>query len=582
MLYSSFMKPVEKKPNILDTVKEYKLLVALLLISAVGVNALSLVMPKLIANGLDAYTTGNFVLSKVAIEFSVVAIVVLMLTVFQTYFQVYASEKVARNLREKLAAKISLQSSQFVQEANPSVLLTNLTSDIDAIKLFVSQAIPSVISSVVTIIGASVLLLWINWKLGLAIVAIVPLIGITFFAIFSKIGPLFRKTQEAIDWLNRVINESILGSALIRVLHSEKPEMDKFMGANSEARKIGLRILKLFAVVIPAVTFISSLGIVVILGLGGKFVIAGSMSLGDFTAFVTYMAMFIFPIIILGFISNGIARSSASYARIASVLNAPDAVADGILKADIKGDIEIKNVTLAGTDKPILQNISLHIKPKQKIAIIGPTAAGKTQLLFLLVGLTKPTKGEILYDNKNLFDYEPKSLHSEVGFVFQDSIMFNLSLRENIAFNTEVKDEALKKAIDTAELEDFISALPNGLDTVVSERGTSLSGGQKQRVMLARALALDPKVLLLDDFTARVDGATEKRILENISKNYPDLTLISVTQKIQSIEHYDQIVLLMEGEIIAMGTHSDLINSSPEYMQILDSQKSTNTYESKE
>ncbi|MES2059798.1 MAG: ABC transporter ATP-binding protein [Patescibacteria group bacterium] len=575
------MVSVKKKPNIFDTVKSYKLLVGLLIFAAIGVNTLNLVMPKLIANGLDAYTAGNFVMPTVAIEFSVIAIVVLILTIFQTYLQIYASEKVARDLRDRLASKISLQSSGFVQEANPSVLLTNLTSDIDAIKLFVAQAIPSIISSIVTIIGASALLLWINWKLGLAIVAIVPLIGITFFVIFSKIGPLFRKTQEAIDWLNRVINESILGSALIRVLHSEKPEMDKFMKANSEARNIGLGILKLFAAVIPAVTFISSLGIVIILGLGGKFVIAGSMSLGDFTAFMTYMAMFIFPIIILGFISNGIARSSASYARIAAVLNAPDVVPDGKIKADIKGDIEIKNVTLAGTDKPILQNISLHIKPKQKIAIIGPTAAGKTQLLYLLVGLVKPTEGNILYDGKNLAEYEPKSLHAEVGFVFQDSIMFNLTLRENIAFNTEVKNEALQKAIDTAELGDFIASLPKGLDTIVSERGTSLSGGQKQRVMLARALALNPKVLLLDDFTARVDGATEKRILENIGRNYSDLTLVSVTQKIQSIEHYDQIALLMEGEIIASGTHEALMESSPEYVQIFDSQKSTNTYESK-
>jgi len=166
-----------------------------------------------------------------------------------------------------------------------------------------------------------------------------------------------------------------------------------------------------------------------------------------------------------------------------------------------------------------------------------------------------------------------------VGFVFQDSILFNLTLRENIAFSKTVRDSDLEKAIATAELKDFIDSLPEKLDTIVSERGTSLSGGQKQRIMLARALALNPKVLLLDDFTARVDSQAERKILENVHRNYPAITLISVTQKIASVEDYDQIVLLMEGEVLATGTHKQLMETSPEYVQIYDSQRSTSHYE---
>ena len=165
------------------------------------------------------------------------------------------------------------------------------------------------------------------------------------------------------------------------------------------------------------------------------------------------------------------------------------------------------------------------------------------------------------------------------GFVFQDSILFNLTLRENIAFSTAIPQQDMEKAIATAELQDFVATLPLGLDTVVSERGTSLSGGQKQRVMLARALALNPKVLLLDDFTARVDANTERAILQNIHQNYPGITLISVTQKISSVENYDQIILLMEGEVLATGTHGRLMETSPEYVQIYESQRSTNLYE---
>jgi ATP-binding cassette subfamily B protein len=195
-----------------------------------------------------------------------------------------------------------------------------------------------------------------------------------------------------------------------------------------------------------------------------------------------------------------------------------------------------------------------------------------------MTGLLPPTSGKILFDGHPLEDYNPINFHAQVGFVFQDSILFNLSVRENIAFSEVVKEETLKKAISTAELSDFINELPEKLNTVVSERGTSLSGGQKQRVMLARALALDPKILLLDDFTARIDANTEKRVLENVAVNYPHLTLISITQKIEPIEHYDQIILLMEGEIIATGTHAELMKTCPEYVQIAQSQRSTETY----
>ena len=184
-----------------------------------------------------------------------------------------------------------------------------------------------------------------------------------------------------------------------------------------------------------------------------------------------------------------------------------------------------------------------------------------------------------MFDGISINDYDSESFHSQVGFVFQDSIIFNMSVRENIAFSDTVTDESLEKAIATAELSDFVNTLPEKLSTIVSERGSSLSGGQKQRIMLARALAVNPKVLLLDDFTARVDTSTENKILANVQKHYPGLTLISVTQKIASVEHYDLIILLMEGEIVATGKHDELMQSSPEYVQIFNSQQSTSNYE---
>ena len=213
------------------------------------------------------------------------------------------------------------------------------------------------------------------------------------------------------------------------------------------------------------------------------------------------------------------------------------------------------------------------------VAIIGPTAAGKSQLLLLLTNIIPPDSGSLEFDGISIEKYTKEVFHRHIGFVFQDSVIFNMTLRENIVFSDNVTEESMQKAIETAELTDFIESLPEKLNTVVAERGTSLSGGQKQRIMLARALAINPKILLLDDFTSRVDRQTENKILCNIRNNYPGMTLLSVTQKIAPVRHFEQIILLMEGEIIASGKHTDLLESSPEYIQIYNSQRSTHHYE---
>jgi ATP-binding cassette subfamily B protein len=284
-------------------------------------------------------------------------------------------------------------------------------------------------------------------------------------------------------------------------------------------------------------------------------------------------------VIIIGFMSNVMAAAGASYQRISKVLDAPEPPAGGTLSADLRGDIAVRDVVVTFGDKSVLKGVSFSARAGTRTAIIGPTAAGKTQLLYLLTGLLKPGSGAVEYDGRNIDDYDKTALHRQIGFVFQDSIIFNLTLRENIAFSKTVTDADLEKAIATAELKDFIDALPDKLNAVVSERGSSLSGGQKQRIMLARALALNPRVLLLDDFTARVDSTTERKILDNVQRNYPGITLLSVTQKIAPVEDYDQIVLLMEGEVLASGTHPFLMETSPEYVQIYDSQRSTSHYE---
>ena len=554
-------------------------MVTLLILFALFSNGLNLWLPRLIGHGIDQYDAGVFHYNNMIVKFSLVALLIFIFSYLQGIIQTYASEKVARDLRMRIAVKISNQSFAFIEKSNPSKLLTNLTADVDSIKMFVSQAIVSIVSSLFVIIGASILILSINWKLGLTTISIIPIIGTAFYVVLKKVKVLFKKGREVIDWLNKVINESILGSALIRVINSQQLEYDKFFDASVQAKNIGLTILRMFAWLIPIIVFTANMAGLTILALGGHYVITGSMSIGDFAAFNSYLALLIFPILVIGTMSNVIAQASASYGRIAQVLDVEDKPETGIVDSDLTGAITLNNITLTHGQKSSLKDISFNINPGAKIAIIGPTAAGKTQLLYLLTGLIPATSGEILYDGKPIEAYKSEAFHSQVGFVFQDSIMFNMSIRENIAFSDTVTDESLEKAIVTAELKDFIDALPEGLSTKVSERGLSLSGGQKQRIMLARALAVNPKILLLDDFTARVDNQTETKILGNITKYYPGLTLISVTQKIAAVEHYEQIILLMQGEMLAAGTHEELMSNSPEYVQIFNSQQSTSNYE---
>jgi len=570
---------MKKGEGLFSVLVPYGWIVAFLIVMALGASGINLLIPKIIARAIDAFSANRFDAGTVITELIATASGIFIFTFLQGVLQTFTAERVARDMRNRLADKISDLSYPFILNSNPAKLLTNITSDMDSVKMFVSQAFVSIISSLFVIIGAAILLILINWKLALAVLLIVPVIAISFYTVFRKVRVIFRKSREVIDALNRIINESILGSALIRVLNSQQPECQKFLEKNIESRDLGLSIVRLFSVLIPVIMFTSNIAVVTILALGGHFVVTGSLTLGNFAAFNSYVIMLIFPVMMIGFMSNIIASATASYGRIRQVLDEPPPTESGTINSGIKGDIVLKNVTLKYGEKPVLKNISFSVKAGSQTAIIGPTAAGKSQLLYLLANLIPPDSGTVEYDGIEMGKYTREVFHKHIGFVFQDSVIFNMSLRENIAFNDNVTEESLRKAIETAELDEFIESLPAKLDTIVSERGTSLSGGQKQRIMLARALAINPVILLLDDFTSRVDRMTESRILCNIRNNYPDITLLSVTQKIAPVKHFDQIILLMEGEIIASGIHNDLKDSSPEYIQIYSSQRSTQHYE---
>jgi ATP-binding cassette subfamily B protein len=566
-----------KKGNkgIFKEIKPYLGLLGLLLLVALINNGLNLWLPKITSGAIDSFSGKNFEISKIVYEMAGVSVIIFIFAVGQSFLQTFLAETVAKNMRERLVNKISEQDFGFVNKMTPEKLLTIMTSDVDNIKQAMTMGLVQIFSSAVLVVGSAVMLLRINVKLGLMVLAIVPIVGLVFFNLFGHIRSFFKRAQAVLDRLNKVIKESIVAAGLVRIINSQNKEIEKFNDQNNQARDLGLSIMKLFSGLIPTIGLLANSTVILILLVGGKLILAGEFTVGDLTAFNTYVSMLIFPMIMLGFISNMIARAMTSYQRIEEVLNFEGKDDFGDVDKEIKGKVEFKNVSLSFGQKQVLKEVSFEIKPGSKTAILGPTAAGKTQIFYLMSGLMNPNSGEILIDDVPVKKYCQKCLSGQLGLVFQDSSLFNLTIKENINFQNKEDEINLKKAIETAALDDFIKTLPEGLETKITERGSNLSGGQKQRLTLARALAVNPKILLLDDFTARVDRSTEKDIFARLKKNYGDITQVLITQQIASVEDFDQIILIMDGEVLAKGTHKELLKNSPEYQQLYSLQMST-------
>ena len=348
------------KAHITDILKPYWGFVAVLALFTIAGNAIGLFIPKLISRGIDAFDKGTLNLNLIAIEFIGISVAALVFTYLQGAFQTYLSELVARNIRTLLVEKISYMSYARLEKEAPSKLLTNLTSDIDAVKSFISQGLVTIISSAILIIGASGLLIAIDWKLALAVLILLPIISILFVVVFRQLGPLFRRGQEIIDRMNSIISQSIVGAALIRVLDSEKNENQKFQSESTQARENGRKIVKLFSILMPTVILISNLAILVILALGSKFVIGGSLSLGNFIAFNIYVIILIFPIIMLGFVSQIISRAQASYGRISKIFSIENDQDTGQDTSKLMGNIEARDITLSYGEKTSPQSRLLY------------------------------------------------------------------------------------------------------------------------------------------------------------------------------------------------------------------------------
>lgn len=574
---SSTQKPPQHKgPGIgvfIAPLSEHKLLVAFLVVTVIITSGVNLLLPRLMGEMIDNASRPN-ALKSIAITYLIASVVGFLFLGFQGVISTVISERIGRDLRNSLIAKLAGQSYQFVSGQTVPKLLTNVTSDVDAVRGFFNQGITIVLSSAILIVGGAVMLLVTQWMLALIVLAMIPVVFAWFSYSFGRIGKMFFLAQGALDRLNTVITETLLGSAIIRVLAAQNVEIIKFAEANENARNVNLQIVKMFASLIPGIMFISNIVVLAIVGVGGNQVIAGSISLGTLTAFYNYVSVFIMPLLMVGFVSSQFVRAATTYARLQDVIKAPSPKPTGALPFPDKPNFEFIHTNLIYGERNVLCDVNLTIKSGQRVAILGPTGAGKSQLFELLANMIPPTSGQILLNEKALSEYDQQDFAQSLRFVFQESLVLNATVKENLTFGRSTSDELIYKVLAVAEMEDTVRTMPQGLDTMLNEAGSNLSGGQRQRLMLARALISNPRVLCLDDFTARVDMNTELKIMKNLEDSYPELTLIVIAQKIQSVKDFDHIIVLMEGEVLAKGTHADLLRSSFDYQQLSKSQQS--------
>ncbi len=545
--------------------------VSLLLVNIV----LSLLFPKLYAQIIDTFLTSGVFKKKSIYLIGLLGLINIVLAYLQSYIISIASERLGYYLRENLFQKIVAQPEKFFHEKDSSKLLTIVMNDINHVKQILAMLITNSISSVLILIGSIFLMISINQHLSLIVITSVGLMAVSIVFLMRKMGDFFQKRQKERDIFNRIIKENVKASTLVRVFIAEKLEINKFAGANTKTKELSIKISQNFSLIIPMINFVNYLATFWILIIGGKGVIAGTMSLGDMTAFQNYVAMFIMPIISFGFMSTMAGQAMVSIKRIGETLNEKTELKNGTIKIgpkDIK-TVELKNVDFVSQGNKILHHINLEVSRGEKIGIIGLTGSGKSLMLKTIIRLIEPTSGKVLINGNNVNQYEINNLRKRVGFVFQHDYLINGSLADNIKFGRQVNQQELNRIVKIADVEQIAAKFDDGLNHNIGEQGRKLSGGQKQRVRIARALASNPDLLILDDCTSNLDVKTEKKIVKNIKDNYQDIALIIVSEKIASIKDCDRIYVVDSGRIVGTGTHEELLKTTFLYQEMEMTQK---------
>jgi len=498
----------------------------------------------------------------------------------QGYLAERASQGVAYDLRNVLFEKIERLGFGYYDRVETGQLVTRLTSDVEQIRTFAGSGVVQLAAAVVMLVGTATLLFLTDWRLALLSLTIVPAIAVLLLRFVRRIGPLFRGVQQTLGRLNSVLQEDLAGIKVIRTFAREDYERDRYRSVNDELLHKNLETVRAFAGNFPFVFLLANLGTLIIVLFGGLQVIGGRLSVGELVAFNTYLGFLLFPIFTIGFLAAGISRAGASSQRVFEVLDAPLEVQDApdaTPLPPIACRVEFDGVGFRypGSEREVLRDVSFVAQPGQTVAILGTTGSGKSTLVNLIPRFYDVTEGSVLLDGHDVRDVTLASLRSQMGIVLQTSLLFSGIVRDNVAYGRpDATQEEIETAARAARADEFIRELPEGYDTVIGERGVGLSGGQRQRIAIARALLVDPRLLILDDSTSAVDAETEAAIQESLDRMMHEghRTVFVIAQRISTVRDADLILVLDGGTVAASGTHDELLAESELYNEILGSQ----------
>jgi len=582
------MKPLIR---MLRYMKPYKVSIVLGLLTVILPSLMELLVPRLLQYVIDEGIRQSdmpIILRGSLLMFGA-ATIGAVTTLGQGICRANLSQGIAFDVRNNLFRHIQSLPFAVLDEFQTGEVMTRISSDVDAVRRFASNGLALLLRAVFMILGSVVMVAFLDLRLsGIMVIALI-IAGSMIAYVINAAGTMFTVVQQKLSLLNTIAQENLAGRHVVKAFVRDAYEIDRFQVRNVEYLNKNIQVGRLLSLVTPVLTLLTSLGIAVVVWFGGLDVIGGRLTLGELVAYTNYLLIGMTPLLLLGNMLTMAAQANASARRVLELFaRQPHATVPVMHESqNIEGHINFKNVSFAYSshdgqnglsDKSgnVLERLDFDVPAGKKVALLGVTGSGKTSLVNLVSRFYDVTGGRVLVDGVDVREWDIESLRSQIGIVMQQPILFSGTIRDNIAYgNPSASLEEVIAAAKAAQAHDFIIAMPDGYDSTVASRGVNFSGGQKQRIAIARALLTSPSILILDDSTSAVDLDTEIRIQDALLELLHDTTTIIIAQRINSVLDADKIMILENGTISASGTHTELLESSPIYQEIYQSQFGT-------
>lgn len=579
--------------KLLKYLSAYKVSLIVVLIFAIASTVFAILGPKIMGNATTKLFEG--IMGQIAgtgngIDFTYIGNILLMLaglyiisagfSYIQGWIMTSVTMKVTYQFRKEIAAKINRMPLRYFDGTNHGEVLSRITNDVDTISQTLNQSLTQVVTSVVTMVGILIMMLSINWIMTLVTLIVVPLSAVFISFVVKRSQKYFKEQQNFLGHVNGHVEEMYGSHTVMKAFNGEKKSIDKFSGLNESLYGAAWKSQFLSGLMMPVMNFIGNLGYVAVVILGGWLAIKGSITVGDIQAFIQYVRSFTQPITQIANISNVMQQMAAAAERVFEFLAEEEEVpetAAPIQLESVQGSVEFKDVHFGyNPEKIIINDFCADVKPGQKIAIVGPTGAGKTTMVKLLMRFYDVSNGSIKVDGHDIRDFKREDLRKMFGMVLQDAWLYNGSIMENIRYGRlDASDEEVVKAAKTAYVDHFIRTLPEGYNMVLDEETSNISAGQKQLLTIARAILADPRILILDEATSSVDTRTEVLIQRAMDALMKNRTSFIIAHRLSTIRNADLILVMNNGDIVEQGTHTDLLEKKGFYASLYNSQFET-------